>query len=213
MADYEIRYLENAGAMPLEGEFSPEALTPPYAALMEAKLDKCPWGGDYRPDCRARVGWNEKGLHVLMYAQEREIRAEVTEIGGGVCADSCLEFFLSPDASAAKYVNCEVNPLCVMHIGLGEGRHNRTVLRSIPEGFNATHSLHQGGWWAVSYTIPASFLKEHFGVTLKKGMKMRGNFYKCGDDTAHVHYLMFKPYDTPKPDYHRPEQFAEFVLA
>ena len=33
-----------------------------------------------------------------------------------------------------------------------------------------------------------------------------------GDLTGHIHYCMFKPYDTPKPDYHRPEQFASMLL-
>lgn len=210
--DYELKYLEGVNALPLSGEFDPAALPEPWKGLNEARLDACPWGGEYRPACGARVGWNESGIHVLMYAKEPEIRAEVTEIGGAVCTDSCLEFFLAPDAEKPLYVNCEVNPLCVMHIGLGEGRHGRTVLKAIPEGFNATHSDHNGGWWAVSYTIPAAFLKEHFGVTPAAGQQMRGNFYKCGDLSAHVHYCMFKPYNTPKPDYHRPEQFASLAM-
>ena len=210
--DYELKYLEGVNALPLSGEFDPAALPEPWNSLNEAKLNACPWGGEYRPECGARVGWNENGIHVLMYAKEPEIRAEVTEIGGAVCTDSCLEFFLAPDAEKPLYVNCEVNPLCVMHIGLGEGRHGRTVLKAIPEGFNATHSDHKGGWWAVSYTIPAAFLKEHFGVTPAAGQQMRGNFYKCGDLSAHVHYCMFKPYNTPKPDYHRPEQFASLAM-
>ena len=210
--DYELKYLEGVNALPLSGEFDPAALPEPWKGLNEARLDACPWGGEYRPACCARVGWNESGIHVLMYAKEPEIRAEVTEIGGAVCTDSCLEFFLAPDAEKPLYVNCEVNPLCVMHIGLGEGRHGRTVLKAIPEGFNATHSDHNGGWWAVSYTIPAAFLKEHFGVTPAAGQQMRGNFYKCGDLSAHVHYCRFKPYNTPKPDYHRPEQFASLAM-
>ena len=212
MADYVIKYLDPVQEMKLSGEFDPAALPAAWLALDEAVMDKMPWGGDYKPRCAARVGWNENGLHVLMYACEEEIRAEVTEIGGGVCQDSCLEFFLAPDAASTAYVNCEVNPLCVMHIGVGAGRHGRTVLREIPQGFNPTHSDHNGGWWAIAYTIPAAFLKERFGVTLKKGQAMRGNFYKCGDLTKQPHYLMFKPYDTPRPDYHRPEQFADLVL-
>ena len=43
-------------------------------------------------------------------------------------------------------------------------------------------------------------------------VSVRGNFYKCGDLSAHVHYCMFKPYNTPKPDYHRPEQFASLAM-
>ena len=213
MSDYTIRRLNAEGALRLEGEFDPEKLPAAWAALDEARLDKLPWGGDYRPDCRARVGWNESGLHVLMCANEPEIRTEITKIGGEVCTDSCLEFFLQPNVGCPLYVNCETNPLCVMHIGIGEGRHGRRVFDAIPEGFNLSHSQHKGGWWAVSYTIPASFLKEHFGAALASGVQMRGNFYKCGDLSAHVHYCMFKPYDTPRPDYHRPEQFADIVLA
>ncbi len=62
------------------------------------------------------------------------------------------------------------------------------------------------------YKFLGNFLKEHFGVTPAAGQAMRGNFYKCGDLSAHVHYCMFKPYNTPKPDYHRPEQFASLAM-
>ena len=210
--DYELGYLAGANALPLLSEFNPEAIPEPWRSLNEARLDQFPWGGDYRPACAARVGWNESGIHVLMYAKEREIRAEVRETGGMVCEDSCLEFFLAPDAEKNTYLNCEVNPLCVMHIGIGEGRHNREVLKAVPAGFGATHSEHRGGWWAVSYTIPSAFLLERFGTAPGAGKIMRGNFYQCGDRTAHVHYGMFKPYDIPAPDYHRPELFACFLL-
>ena len=210
--DYAIlRLPKDVGAMPLEGEFSPELIPEPWKSLSEARIDSYPWGGDYRPSCAARVGWNEKGIHVLMYAEEPEIRAEITRTGGAVCTDSCLEFFLSPDASSPRYVNCEVNPMAVMHIGLGRGRERRTVFSAVPEGFSPAHSEHRGRWWVVSYTIPAGFISEHFGVTLRPELPMRGNFYKCGD-SARRHYALFKPYDTPHPDYHRPEQFADLIL-
>jgi len=211
-ADYELLYLDGVDALPLSGEFDPDAIPEPWKSLDEAKLNHFPWGGDYRPACAARAGWNERGIHVLMYAREPEIRAEVKETGGMVCTDSCLEFFLAPDADRLAYLNCEVNPLCVMHLGIGEGRHGRVVLKAVPAGFNPTHSEHRGGWWAVSYTIPADFIRERFGAALASGRAMRGNFYKCGDLTGHAHYGMFKPYDTPKPDYHRPEQFADLAL-
>lgn len=208
---YVINHLpEDCAALPLSGEFDPAKIPAPWAGLNEAKIDIYPWGGDYRPACCARVGWNEKGLHVLMYAYEEAIRTEITEIGGAVCTDSCVEFFIAPNAENDKYVNCEVNPVTVMHIGVGDGRHGRTVMQTIPAGFEPCHSEHKGGWWAVSYTIPAAFIQEHFGVTLKEGAAMRGNFYKCGDPD---HYGMFSPYDTPRPDFHRPEQFVPFTLA
>ena len=209
---YDIRYLKGADALPLVGEFFPEALPAPWADLNEARLDQAPWGGDYRPDSRARVGWNERGLHVLMYSNEPRVRAEVTEIGGPVCTDSCLEFFVMTDPSTGLYLNCEVNPLCVTHLAVGTGRGDRVVMRTLPAGMAMTHSDHRGRWWAVSYTLPAALLADRLGKGPAAGLTIRGNFYKCGDATEAAHYCMFKPYDTEKPDYHRPEQFAEMRL-
>ena len=41
---------------------------------------------------------------------------------------------------------------------------------------------------------------------------LRANFYKCGDKTAHPHYLSWSPIHTEKPDFHRPEFFGELIL-
>ena len=210
---YMIRHLPEAcGALKLRGEFDPQALPAPWSGLDEARLEQYPWGGEYRPPCAARVGWNQAGLHVLMYAREPQIRALETRVGGDVYLDSCLEFFVGFDPAKPKYLNCECNPMGVMHIGVGEGRHGRTVCQTVPEGFEITHSEHRAGWWAVSYTIPAEFIAEHFGATLRRGMPLKGNFYCCGDDARHAHYGMYKGYDLPAPDYHRPELFADMRL-
>ena len=42
--------------------------------------------------------------------------------------------------------------------------------------------------------------------------KLRANFYKCGDKTAHPHFLSWNPVGTPSPDFHRPEFFGELIL-
>lgn len=213
---YLVRRLpEGCGRLELQGEFAPELLPESWAKLQEAKIDQFPWGvlhRGYRPEAAARVGWNEAGLHVLLCAKEALIRAEETVIGGRVCEDSCLEFFLSPLDGQLKYVNCEINPNAVMHIGIGEGRPNRSVFRELPSGFDPVHSVHCGAWWAVSFTLPAGFLQEHFGCTLRSGARMRGNFSKCGDKERNPHYGIFEPYCWDWPDYHRPEMFAKFTL-
>ena len=42
--------------------------------------------------------------------------------------------------------------------------------------------------------------------------RIRANFYKCGDKTAHPHFLSWSPVSTEKPDFHRPEFFGELYL-
>lgn len=200
------------------GAFDPAALPAAWAALEEAPIDKFPWDENgYRPPAAARVGWNERGLHVLLYADEPRIRAEVTECGGPACQDSCLEFFLAPNPQRpAWYWNIECTPRPAVHWGEGEGRHGRTVFRTIPEGVRLSVSRHEGRWWAVRYTLPADLLARSFGVTLTPGLTMRGNFYKCGDRTEKAHYGMWRAYDravVPKPDFHRPELFVPLTLA
>lgn len=209
---YHIRRLPaGCGRLNLAGVFDPAALPAEYAALEEAQLSHFPFDENgYKPDCRARVGWNEAGLHVLMYANEPVIRAEVAEVGGPVCQDSCLEFFFAPKEGQLKYFNCEVSPRPIVHLGIGEGRHGRSVFQTLPEGIDPLASRHEGGWWAVSYTIPAAFLKEYFSATLAPGQHLRGNFYKCGDKAEQIHYGMFKPYT--RLDYHIPTEFADFIL-
>ena len=102
----------------------------------------------------------------------------------------------------------------MLHIGIGEQRKGREVIYDqLPEGVCPCHSQHAGGWWAVSFTLPAEFLREKTGCELKPGMAMRGNFYSCGGVEGNEHYGMFKPYDDlPKPDYHRPERFTAMKL-
>lgn len=215
MQEYIIHYIgEDAAQYPLSGEFNPSEVTGAFALTQEARLADFPWDENgYRPDSRARVGWNSKGLYVLMYANEKEIRTVETRTGGDVYLDSCLEFFLMPDPENGLYFNFEASAAAVVHLGIGTGRHGRNTFKTLPEGISIQASEHKGAWWAVSYFIPAEFIKAHFGVELKAGMKMRGNFYKCADGAAFPHYGMFKGYfDVPAPDYHRPERFCFFVL-
>lgn len=216
MQEYIIHYMgEDAAKFAFSGEFEPAQICGAFECAQEARLADFPWDENgYRPDSRARIGWNSKGLYVLMYANEKEIRTAETRTGGDVYMDSCMELFLMPDPQTGRYFNFEASAAAVVHLGVGVGRHGRTTFTALPEGIEIQASDHKGAWWAISYFIPAQFLKEYFDVELKEGMKMRGNIYKCADGSEQPHYGMFKGYfDVPSPDYHRPERFATFVTA
>ena len=63
-----------------------------------APIDRYAWGGDYRPEARAYLAWDDAGLRVLLCANEPTVSGKVTAFGGPVWTDSCLEFFLQPFA-------------------------------------------------------------------------------------------------------------------
>ena len=41
------------------------------------------------------------------------------------------------------------------------------------------------------------------------GVEARMNLFKCGDELSHPHFLSWQPIRTEKPDFHRPEFFAQ----
>lgn len=209
--EYTIRRMHGTPALPLARnlEFFPDGLAAPWSALEEAEIGVYPWDETgYRPQSRARLGWTPEGLYVLMYSREKEIRAEETRIGGGVYNDSCLELYIG-ELNNPIYFNFECNPIGAMFIGIGADRQNREVLQAYPEGMRVATGMHRGGWWAVSYFVPAAFLKLRGNLTLVEGEELRGNFYKCGDKTAALHHGMWNAVEWPMPDFHRPEYFGK----
>ncbi len=66
--------------------------------------------------------------------------------------------------------------------------------------------------WEIAYTVPADWMELWFGVRPHSGLEMRGNFYKCGDNTRFEHYGMWNPVKSDHPDFHRPESFGKLIL-
>lgn len=209
MAEYTLLRLK--GELPdITGKvIDPDALLP---GAVFAPISLYPWAaaeGNYTPEARAYLFYNENGLHGLLCAREQTIRAVETRFCGDVYLDSCLEAFLTPcPGSNADYVNVEMNAIGTVHLGIGAGRYDRRHPNAVPDGMNPRASGHDGHWWGVSFTLPMDFLRREFGLErLGPGMEMRGNFFAC-DSSIHTHHGVWNPISTPKPDFHRPELFG-----
>ena len=170
-----------------------------------------PWGdgNEDRPEAWAEMRLDGTSLLVCLRCRQNDPRCVVTEIGGPVCTDDCLEFFLRPDPARLLYFNFEVNAAGVYHLGLGEGRHGRRVFDSLPDGF-AFEPFRTGTEWGVDIRIDPVFFETCFACLPSR--HMYGNFYKCGDKTKSPHWGMWKPYDLSAPDFHRPELFGSIDL-
>lgn len=124
-----------------------------------------------------------------------------------------MEFFFQPCPDTdARFVNVEVNALGVAHIGIGEGRHGRTVLQELPKGVCPAVSIMQGKRWSIRYKLPFDWIRSLFpDFAPGPGMRIRGNFYKC-DESIHPHFGCWRPIEAPQPDFHRPDFFGEIIL-
>jgi hypothetical protein len=185
-----------------------------WEKAQEAKVEHFPWGGlaevDYRPVTSARLGTDGDSLSVFMETDETNLRAEAKGFGF-VHYDSCMEFFFTPDPdNSPEYINFEFNPAAAMLLSIGVTRHNRVKIpwENYQEFFQVKTTV-SGKGWNLEFRIPLSFLRHFFtSLELKPGYVMRGNFYKCGDNTARPHYGCWSPIELPQPDFHCPDFFG-----
>lgn len=186
-------------------------------------VDIFPWDENgYMPKTEARAFYTPTHIHIQFKAYEKEVEAIYTEMNDPVYMDSCVEFFINPMPSEDdRYLNFETNCLGTLNLGLGADRYDREAIdKSYLPMFNIKSSVssetidkYEGEFWTLEYTIPLEFLNKFYdGVEFKPGMRMKGNFYKCGDETEYPHYGCWNKVIAKEADFHRPECFGDLIL-
>lgn len=157
---------------------------------------------------QAQVCYDDENLYVRLSAVETNIRAELFGLLDQICEDSCLEFFFCPIASDSRYFNIECNPNGCLFLGFGNNVQN--LMRLIPENppIQPVVKRTTDGWETV-YTVPYTFIRQFFpDFSPAPGAQMRGNFYKCGDETVQPHYLCWNPVPMQNCAFHNPARFG-----
>lgn len=177
-------------------------------------IDTCLWLEPAPIEAKARLCYDESALYVRLSAKEPNIRAEESGENGMPCLDSCLEFFFCPVMDSNTYFNIEFNPNGCMYLGIGNDRYD--LIRLLPgekDLLQPRPSRTEDGW-EITYRIPANFIRRFFpGFELVSGGMLRGNFYKCGDETVQPHYYCWNPILQETPDFHLSAYFGKLYLA
>ena len=194
-----------------------------WSHLPEISIDQYFWETNgYRPRVEAAVCYSDSGLHIHFTTWEDNITVRNFDENSHVYKDSCVEFFINPmPENGSRYMNFEINAAGALLLGMGSGRNDRGLLEkadhalfrvrsSVPENRYGTF---KGPFWAIEYTIPFGFVEEYYiGFEPKAGKQMKGNFYKCGDETAYPHYGCWNPVDESIRDFHTPQFFGSLTL-
>ena len=182
-----------------------------------ASIDNFFWYEGHTPETTAKLVFVEDfGFILRMTCAETNPKAVYTQYNEPVYTDSCMEFFCDY-LGDGRYINMEMNSLGTLLSCIGADRNARTPVADYTDGklFDVKGEVCEG-YWQVTATIPTSLLCKILGVDsipFGKGYTLRGNFYKCGDGTEVVHFGMWNPVRTEKPDFHRPEYFGNLVIA
>lgn len=182
------------------------------------RVDQVNWPDAFptAPSCEGFIGRTDEALAIHWKVSGPDLRVQNLEDGGRIWEDSCCELFvLHPEKG--EYINIEVNAAGILLAAWGAGRNERRPLSKdelsriirvadVKGPCNEVGGVHD---WSLSLLIPFNLL----GLDAARlPAALKGNIYKCGDETAHPHFLSWSPVGTPQPDFHRPEFFGTFLI-
>jgi hypothetical protein len=180
------------------------------------KLEQVNWEEfPYQPEVSVQVAYNENELFLHYEVAEQAVKAVVTENNGRVWTDSCVEFFLSPEGNDVYY-NLEMN--CIGTALLGFRKKGDPTVHASDEVIGSIRRISSLGNkpfpekkepanWEITIAIPwEAFFKHELKPV--EGQKMRGNFYKCGDELSVPHFVSWTRIKTESPAFHVPEFFG-----
>jgi len=167
------------------------------------------------------LSYTEEELRLAFRVYEEAPLIRYTQPNDPVYRDSCVEFFVQPaPTDDARYLNFEINAAGTLLVGLGAGRQDRAYLgpSARPQVPVATATglrdeADGESYWTACLRIPLNWLSSLFPSFVPcTGTEMRGNFYKCGDETPVPHYGCWSKVRSDAPDYHRSEDFGSLIL-
>ncbi len=179
-----------------------------------APIDLALWLPDPGLEAWAQACYTPDALHIRLFAREDAPLQRFTGENDMVCLDSCLEFFFCPLPGDTRYFNFEFNPNGALYLGFGHDRQDsvRQLVPNAKKLFCIT-PLSLPGAWGICFQIPVEFVKLYAPeFALYRGLRLGGNFYKCGEETQTPHYLAWNRVCCDVPDFHRPWDFGWLVF-
>ena len=183
----------------------PAINSPEWDKANTGTLNPQPWKDHFAaPETTFKMLRGPEGISVLMNSKEKNLLSAHTDENGAICEDSCMEFFYKPSPWDHRYLNFEINPAGVMHLGIGSDRYDRELLYVDRSIFNI-ESIPEDGNWTLKLYVPDVFVLTYYE---RVADVCRGNFYKCGNKTEFPHYGVWNPVELEAPDFHLADFFG-----
>lgn len=187
---------------------------PDWQAVPSVNIETRLWSDVDGIHPSAQVCWDEDALYVRLQTLEEHILRRFTGDLDMVCLDSCLEFFFRPENEGDRYLNFECNPNGSLYLAFGRpGSQRCRLYRSDFRQIFQLRPFDIPGGWGIELKVPVSFVRIFVPeFQLHAGLELRGNFFKCGDETVAPHYMAWNPVEVSHPNFHLPEFFGRLIL-
>jgi len=177
------------------------------------------WLNGYNPVVTVRLNYSQEDLKLQFKVYEKNPLRIYKNMNDPVYKDSCIEFFVQPTPdSDQRYLNFEFNANGAVLLQIGVDRNNRFPININPALFliqSTADQINDKGevYWELSFSIPWAWVQSYFpDFQVVPGTRLRGNFYKCGDDTIYPHFGTWSRVHSNKPDFHCSSDFGVLSL-
>ena len=191
---------------------------PPIKEVPEEILENFNWEEEHfsRPKTSVRFfAVKNQGFYAFMRSFEQPILKRYTKRDEPIWTDSCMEVFLSPVKGRSEYINIEMNSNGAYLSQFGKGREERVFVKELTDEHPVVKAQidDENGSWQIALFIPESLISELYKIDyhVEEG-EIRGNFYKCADDSPSPHFLSLFPVGSVKLGFHNPETFGNIIL-
>lgn len=184
-------------------------------------------GGDHRPRTQCRLLYDEQNLYGIFRVEDRYVRCVHTSFQSDVWKDSCVEFFVQPQ-DAEGYFNFEFNcggallASYVTNPARVDGRlhafapltaeDDKQIRRVASLPPRVEPPIAGPTIWFLKFALPFALLEKYAGpLGAVGGQTWRANFYKCGNETPHPHWLSWMP--LAGRNFHDPSSFGNLFFA
>lgn len=172
------------------------------------------WGTKDMPETYGQIGYVlQEGFYVKMVCHESNPTRVYTKHQDPVWQDSAVELYMQLPDTNGMYMNFEINANGAVLTEYGVDRSPRVRLSK--DDIARLHCVAEieENFWSVRFCIPQSWLEMVYGnVDLHKGMIFKFNLYKVCENDHMAQFGSCTVIPLGKPDFHRPEYFAEAVL-
>ena len=194
-----------------------DVVTAIFSKYKANKIAFEPWPGDgIKPDVNFKIAYGDDAIFLKFCVAEQYYRAFYKQVNDPVYKDCCVEFFIGFGGDGAYY-NFEFNAIGTALVGYGTGKERELIdpalVRQIK--YYPVNKLQFGAnlpfYWELVLVIPFAVFSRHRIVSLK-GAHCFGNFFKCGNDLPHSHYLCWNNIIADNPEFHLPEYFGKLIF-
>lgn len=177
-------------------------------------MDSFNWGGDYRPVSYGQMAFlKEEGFLLHMVCEEEHPHCTYVFDNDPVYLDSAMEAFLAFDSGTDYYFNFEFNSCAALLTQYGNSKKDRIPLKEEEQNLIQRKSCQKDKTWCVDLLIPLSLISLYFPtISIRENSHIRLNFYKLAEGDTDTHFASYAPIQSPTPNFHLPEFFADAII-